>query len=140
MWHDIFLANREAVLRILDAFRHDLDGLRAAVDEGDGHQLLGVFTRARAAREHFSKILARRAYVDVMHSNDLIFLASPGGSLSGQIRVPGDKSISHRSIMLGSLAEGVTEVEGFLEGEDALATIQAFRDMGVVIEGPHQAG
>ena len=39
--------------------------------------------------------------------------------------------------MLGSLAEGVTEVEGFLEGEDALATLQAFRDMGVVIEGPH---
>jgi 3-phosphoshikimate 1-carboxyvinyltransferase len=51
--------------------------------------------------------------------------------------VPGDKSISHRSIMLGSLAEGATEVEGFLEGEDALATLQAFRDMGVVIEGPH---
>ncbi len=71
-----------------------------------------------------------------MHNNDLIYLAQPGGSLSGTIRVPGDKSISHRSIMLGSLAEGTTEVEGFLEGEDALATIQAFRDMGVVIEGP----
>ena len=138
MWHDIFLANREAVLATLDDFRSDLDALRAAVDEGDGHTLLGVFTRARAAREHFSKILARRAYVDVMHSNDLIFLANPGGSLTGQLRVPGDKSISHRSIMLGSLAEGITEVEGFLEGEDALATIQAFRDMGVVIEGPHQ--
>ncbi|MDF5979185.1 hypothetical protein P4114_18615 [Pseudomonas aeruginosa] len=63
-----------------------------------------------------------------MHNNDLIYLAQPGGSLSGTIRVPGDKSISHRSIMLGSLAEGTTEVEGFLEGEDALATIQAFRD------------
>lgn len=137
MWHDIFLANREAVLRTLDAFRDDLDALRAAVDAGDGHQLLGVFTRARFAREHFSKILARRAYVDAMHSNDLIYLANPGGSLSGRIRVPGDKSISHRSIMLGSLAEGTTEVEGFLEGEDALATLQAFRDMGVVIEGPH---
>jgi len=137
MWHDIFLANREAVLRTLDAFRGDLDALRAAVDAGDGHQLLGVFTRARVAREHFSKILARRAYVDAMHSNDLIFLANPGGRLSGRIRVPGDKSISHRSIMLGSLAEGTTEVEGFLEGEDALATLQAFRDMGVVIEGPH---
>ncbi|WP_160081463.1 bifunctional prephenate dehydrogenase/3-phosphoshikimate 1-carboxyvinyltransferase [Pseudomonas sp. 8AS] len=137
MWHDIFLANREAVLRTLDAFRDDLDALRDAVDAGDGHQLLGVFTRARVAREHFSKILARRAYVDAMHSNDLIFLANPGGSLSGRIRVPGDKSISHRSIMLGSLAEGTTEVEGFLEGEDALATLQAFRDMGVVIEGPH---
>ena len=138
MWHDIFLANREAVLHTLDDFRADLEALRAAVDEGDGHTLLGVFTRARAAREHFSKILARRAYVDVMHSKDLIFLANPGGSLSGQLRVPGDKSISHRSIMLGSLADGVTEVEGFLEGEDALATIQAFRDMGVVIEGPSQ--
>ncbi|WP_243605413.1 bifunctional prephenate dehydrogenase/3-phosphoshikimate 1-carboxyvinyltransferase [Stutzerimonas marianensis] len=138
MWHDIFLANREAVLHTLDDFRADLEALRTAVDEGDGHTLLGVFTRARAAREHFSKILARRAYVDVMHSKDLIFLANPGGCLSGQLRVPGDKSISHRSIMLGSLAEGVTEVDGFLEGEDALATIQAFRDMGVVIEGPSQ--
>ena len=137
MWHDIFLANREAVLRTLDTFRDDLAALRDAVDAGDGHQLLGVFTRARVAREHFSKILARRAYVDAMHSTDLIFLAKPGSSLAGRIRVPGDKSISHRSIMLGSLAEGTTEVEGFLEGEDALATLQAFRDMGVVIEGPH---
>lgn len=138
MWHDIFLANRTAVLHTLDAFRADLDQLRAAVDQGDGHHLLGVFTRARVAREHFGKILARRAYVDVMHSKDQIFLANPGGSLSGRVRVPGDKSISHRSIMLGSLAEGVTEVEGFLEGEDALATLQAFRDMGVVVEGPNQ--
>lgn len=138
MWHDIFLANREAVLRTLDTFRSDLDALRDAVDAGDGHQLLGVFTRARVAREHFSKILARRAYMETaVNTDDLTFLANPGGRLSGRIRVPGDKSISHRSIMLGSLAEGVTEVEGFLEGEDALATLQAFRDMGVVIEGPH---
>ena len=137
MWHDIFLANREAVLRTLDTFRTDLDALRDAVDAGDGHQLLGVFTRARVAREHFGKILARRAYVDPMNSKDLIFLANPGGQATGRIRVPGDKSISHRSIMLGSLAQGTTEVEGFLEGEDALATLQAFRDMGVVIEGPH---
>nr|WP_218583812.1 bifunctional prephenate dehydrogenase/3-phosphoshikimate 1-carboxyvinyltransferase [Pseudomonas akapageensis] len=137
MWHDIFLANREAVLRTLDTFRSDLDALRDAVDAGDGHQLLGVFTRARVAREHFGKILARRAYVDAKSGGDQVFLASPGGRLSGRVRVPGDKSISHRSIMLGSLADGVTEVEGFLEGEDALATLQAFRDMGVVIEGPH---
>ena len=50
--------------------------------------------------------------------------------------MPGDKSISHRSIMLGSIAEGITEVDGFLEGEDSLATLQAFRAMGVDIEGP----
>ncbi|HEX8595242.1 MAG TPA: bifunctional prephenate dehydrogenase/3-phosphoshikimate 1-carboxyvinyltransferase [Pseudomonas sp.] len=137
MWHDIFLANREAVLRTLDTFRSDLDALRDAVDAGDGHQLLGVFTRARVAREHFGKILARRAYVEKVPAMDMVFVASPGGSVAGRIRVPGDKSISHRSIILGSLADGITEIEGFLEGEDALATLQAFRDMGVVIEGPH---
>ncbi len=66
----------------------------------------------------------------------MIFKVNPGGKLKGETRVPGDKSISHRSIMLGSIAEGVTHVKGFLEAEDALATLQAFRDMGVNIEGP----
>ena len=50
--------------------------------------------------------------------------------------MPGDKSISHRSIMLGSLADGTTRVSGFLEGEDSLATLRAFRAMGVDIVGP----
>ena len=66
------------------------------------------------------------------------FHVRAGGSLHGELRVPGDKSISHRSIMLGALADGVTEVTGFLEGEDALATMRAFRAMGVKIEGPDQ--
>jgi 3-phosphoshikimate 1-carboxyvinyltransferase len=61
MWHDIFLANRDAVLRQLDSFRADLDTLRDAVDRRDGTELLGVFTRARMAREHFGEILASRA-------------------------------------------------------------------------------
>ena len=67
---------------------------------------------------------------------NVIFKATPGGPLSGKIRVPGDKSISHRSIMLGSLAEGITNVSGFLQGEDSLATLEAFRSLGVKIEGP----
>jgi 3-phosphoshikimate 1-carboxyvinyltransferase len=67
---------------------------------------------------------------------NLRFTVQPGGSLKGRIRVPGDKSISHRSIMLGSLAEGTTTVTGFLEGEDSLATLKAFQAMGVNIEGP----
>lgn len=68
----------------------------------------------------------------------LNYKVAPGGALAGAIRVPGDKSISHRSIMLGSLADGVTEISGFLEGEDALATLNAFRAMGVRIDGPQQ--
>jgi len=62
------------------------------------------------------------------------FIANPVNSLSGVLKVPGDKSISHRSIMLGSLASGVTKVSGFLEGEDALSTLKAFQSMGVDIE------
>lgn len=52
--------------------------------------------------------------------------------------MPGDKSISHRSIMFGSLANGITNVTGFLEGADALATLNAFRSMGVEISDPKQ--
>ena len=70
------------------------------------------------------------------HSSKLTFAVQPGGALTGRIRVPGDKSISHRSIMLGALAEGTTDISGFLEGEDSLATLRAFRAMGVDIEGP----
>ena len=54
--------------------------------------------------------------------------------LNGCIRVPGDKSISHRSIIFGSLAEGETKVYDILRGEDVLSTIQVFRDLGVEIE------
>lgn len=58
----------------------------------------------------------------------------PQGPLTGSIRVPGDKSISHRSIMLGALAVGETRVTGLLEGEDVLATAQAMRQMGATVE------
>ena len=70
-------------------------------------------------------------------AHNVRFTVQPGGALRGTLRVPGDKSISHRSIMLGSLANGITEVSGFLEGEDSLATLAAFRAMGVHIEGPY---
>ncbi|MEE9357106.1 3-phosphoshikimate 1-carboxyvinyltransferase [Candidatus Vondammii sp. HM_W22] len=69
---------------------------------------------------------------------NLVFHLRPGGRLIGKLRVPGDKSISHRSIMLGSLAEGTTRISGFLEGDDSLATLKAFQQMGVEIEGPDQ--
>ncbi|MCP5208835.1 MAG: bifunctional prephenate dehydrogenase/3-phosphoshikimate 1-carboxyvinyltransferase [Hahellaceae bacterium] len=135
MWRDIFLSNKRAVLNVLSHFSSDLEKLKKAIEDDDSTTLMGVFTRAKVARDHFTKLLEKKSYT-TMNTQEITFKALPGGSVTGDIRVPGDKSISHRSIMLGSLANGVTEVEGFLEGEDALATLQAFRDMGVVIEGP----
>ena len=61
------------------------------------------------------------------------FKIQKGNGLKGEITVPGDKSMSHRAIMLASLAEGKSKISGFLEGEDCLATIEAFKKMGVNI-------
>ncbi len=138
MWRDIGQANRDAILKQIDRFSEGVSKLRTAVAQGDGETMTGIFTRAQSARQHFSRILSSTAYANTMTTNDVTFHVQPGGSANGTIRVPGDKSISHRSIMLGALADGITEVSGFLEGEDSLATLQAFRDMGVVIEGPYE--
>ena len=55
-------------------------------------------------------------------------------ALRGEITVPGDKSISHRAVMFGSLADGLTEVTNFLQGADCLSTIECFRSLGIEIE------
>jgi 3-phosphoshikimate 1-carboxyvinyltransferase len=64
------------------------------------------------------------------------WISAPAGPLRGEVRVPGDKSISHRAIMLAALADGSTMIRGFLEGEDTRATARAFAAMGVRIEAP----
>ena len=60
-------------------------------------------------------------------------LETKAQGLHGSLRIPGDKSISHRSIMFGSLAKGVTTVRDILRGEDVLSTMQVFRDLGVTV-------
>lgn len=64
------------------------------------------------------------------------FICHPSDALTGSVTIPGDKSISHRAIMLSAIAQGTTTINGFLEGEDCLATLKAFQSMGVTIEGP----
>ena len=59
-------------------------------------------------------------------------------SLKGEVNIPGDKSISHRAVMFGSLAEGTTEVTNFLQGADCLSTISCFRKLGIEIENTSQ--
>ncbi|MDQ3288999.1 MAG: 3-phosphoshikimate 1-carboxyvinyltransferase [Pseudomonadota bacterium] len=64
------------------------------------------------------------------------WLGGQGAPLQGSLRVPGDKSVSHRAVMLGALAEGVTRIGGFLEGEDTRATARILEQLGVGIETP----
>lgn len=64
------------------------------------------------------------------------FISRPAGPIFGVISVPGDKSISHRAMIFSAIAEGITTIHGFLNAHDCLATLNAFRSMGVMIEGP----
>jgi len=64
------------------------------------------------------------------------YLVAPGLGLAGQVTVPGDKSISHRALMFGAIASGTTHVDGFLEGEDCLATLRAVASLGVAVRRP----
>ncbi|MDE0507016.1 MAG: bifunctional prephenate dehydrogenase/3-phosphoshikimate 1-carboxyvinyltransferase [Gammaproteobacteria bacterium] len=145
LWADIFSANSSAAREALDALTEDLKLMRQALTENDRAALGKRLRRGRLARENFDLGRFRRDNEYKSHSrsesglqtrSQKSFLVQPGGSIKGRIRVPGDKSISHRAVMLGSLAEGVANVSGFLEGEDALNTLAAFRELGVTIAGP----
>ena len=61
-------------------------------------------------------------------------LVKPVGKISGEFNVPGDKSISHRAVMLSSLADGTSEIRNFLNSDDCKSTVNAFKAMGVDIE------
>jgi prephenate dehydrogenase len=142
MWRDIALANKDAIISVMDQMMDNLEAMRSAIASGDRDYLTNLFARARDARNQYSRMLESNksdtGIESPMTEKVIDYIVSPGGDARGDIRVPGDKSMSHRSIMLGSLADGMTEVTGFLEGEDSLATLQAFRDMGVEIEGPNE--
>jgi 3-phosphoshikimate 1-carboxyvinyltransferase len=71
-----------------------------------------------------------------MNAARVDWVSEPAGPLRGEVRVPGDKSISHRAVMLAALAEGTSRISGFLEGEDTRATARAFAAMGVEIRTP----
>ena len=136
MWQDIFFANKKAILNAVDGFEAQLKQLRQLIETDNSQALMGLLGHAQAARQHFNHMLANKP---LMENNKVTqqFTILPGShTFNGKFTIPGDKSVSHRSIMFGAIAEGTTQVTGFLEGEDALATLQAFRDMGVSIEGP----
>lgn len=69
-------------------------------------------------------------------SNAQHWIARKGQPLQGSLTIPGDKSVSHRSVMFAALADGTSHIEGFLEGEDTRATARIFNQLGVRIETP----
>lgn len=133
MWHDVFLANREATLSILRRFQADLDVLAEAIENREGATLKSVFGRAKSARDYFTEILSsRQRHTDDIRKN--LIAAPVRAGLTGTVAVPGDRSISHRAIILAALADGQSELRGFGNGHDNRTTLEALRKLGVCIE------
>ena len=82
-----------------------------------------------------ARLLSARGDLRTGVTNGMQLSVKPGGHVAGELTVPGDKSISHRALMLGGIAEGDTDITGFLAGEDCLATLRALQP-GVRIERP----
>lgn len=138
MWHDIFFENDTAIIESLDHYINNLNRLKTTIINKESVEMMDILKSSRHARRHFGHMLNSTPNTETNTMTATYTLAPANQTqVQGTIKVAGDKSISHRSIMFGSLAKGVTKVTGFLEGEDALATLQAFRDMGVTIEGPN---
>jgi 3-phosphoshikimate 1-carboxyvinyltransferase len=146
MWADIFLSNSKAVRDVLDTFvsqlliwRDELSSLdlNNVASSNEFHlKLTDFFQEAKDIREVFLDAHYSRKGSQAHPNSSVSFIAGPGGSVVGDLRVPGDKSISHRAVILSSISDGVTKVKGFLQGEDSLKTVAAFREMGVTIIGP----
>lgn len=149
MWSDIFVANRAASADVLGAMITALQALRTALETSPdtrlGTDLHALFSDAKETREAFINTHFNPTANKSMNEKSVVFIAGQSiadqscanlPQVKGRVRVPGDKSISHRSIIFGAIAEGRTEVSGFLEGEDALNTVAAFRELGVTIVGP----
>lgn len=136
MWADIFIANAAATEAVLDDYIANLKNLKIAIHTRDSDFLMHKFRGAKQSRDCFINTYFSGGKQTTMTTRQVIYKVEPGGKVKGEIRVPGDKSISHRSIIFAAIADGVTRVTGFLEGEDALNTLAAFREMGVTIIGP----
>ena len=136
LWAEIFLTNASEIEAILDAYIKQLTNYKDLLLDKNKDSLAIEFAKAKTAREYFmEKHFNSQSSPENMPVTKN-YVVNPSNRIKGSFRVPGDKSISHRAIILGSIAEGITTVRDFLEGEDTLNTLAAFREMGVTILGP----
>ena len=136
LWAEIFLTNTNEIQIILNAYIKQLKNCKSLLLQKNKDALAAEFAEAKTAREQFmEKHFNSKSSLENM-ATIKNYVVNPSNVIHGSLRVPGDKSISHRAIILGSIAEGITTVQDFLEGEDTINTLSAFREMGVTILGP----
>lgn len=125
MWGDIFAVNKDKLTLSLSNFQKFLADMRKDIQTDEREKLLGRLKQNRSYR---------RAYENKEENEQEDYICSPCSALKGEIIVAADKSISHRAVMFGALAKGITQVHNFLPAADTLATLECFRAMKVAIK------
>lgn len=157
LWHDVFLDNHAAIIASIDEYIEKLNHVKRLLQNEQSGQLLQWLKYANRTQAGINEALARTPAPDVVDVPEPLALSDfevqeaeqdfslldseleemavfhilPARQIEGKIRVSGDKSISHRAVMLGALAHGTTTIGGILMSEDVSATINAFNQMGV---------
>ncbi len=127
LWRDILLGNAAAVVAACDAARADLERLRAAVAAGDGATIATLVAEAGAVR---ARMMAP-GFAGAAAAGEIFGPART--PLTGEVVLPGDKSIGHRALLFGAIAEGETRITGLGGGQDNASTIHVLRSLGVRI-------
>ena len=125
MWGDIFAVNKDKLVLALSHFQKFLADVREDIQIDEREKLLARLKQNRSYR---------KAYENNQETKQENYICSPCSALKGEITVDGDKSISHRSVMLGALAKGITQIHNFLPAADTLATLDCFRAMKIAIK------
>ena len=132
MWRDIMLANRESVLAAIDLFSENLAQLRQAVDNSNGAQLHGIFSRAKAARDHFTEILSHQA-AGLPSPNASRWIIAPGIKTRGEVFLPGNCPFTAHVLALAVLSQHATYIRGIALTPQHELFMDVLRSMGVQI-------
>ncbi|HEY6529209.1 MAG TPA: prephenate dehydrogenase/arogenate dehydrogenase family protein [Cellvibrionaceae bacterium] len=132
MWRDIMLANRESVLSAIDLFSENLAQLRHAVDSSNGAQLHGIFSRAKAARDHFTEILSHQA-AGLPSPNASRWIIAPGIKTRGEVFLPGNCPFTAHVLALAVLSRNLTHIRGLALTPQHQLFIDVLRCAGVNI-------
>lgn len=132
MSRDMLLTDMENLREAIGLFRREVDDLErlvaeASVDREEKHARIDALTAYLAGVKKF-----RDKAVGSRH--DTVVVVRPAPPLGGVIRVPGDKSISHRAAIVGAIAHGLSEIENYAPGRDCASTLSCLRDLGVRID------
>lgn len=133
MWRDIMLANRVSILSAIDLFSKNLAQLRKAIDKCDGPQLHGIFSRAKAARDHFSEILSNQA-AGLPSPNASRWIIAPGIKARAEVFLPGNCPFAAQVIALAILSKQPSQIRGLELSEQNRLFLDVVRSATINID------